>query len=89
MLPRVWLRSAGMTRGLFGSVASELALSTWMLLSWMNRATKQSTMKMPEPADPPLHQGAPVVVVVAGDRGRRSRWWSCVDGWSGCWVCCS
>ena len=28
-------------------VANELALRIWMLLSWMNRARKHSTMKMP------------------------------------------
>ena len=75
--PRGWLRSAWITVGFCGLVASEWAFTTWMLLSWMNRARKQSTMKMPEPADPLLHQmppaargrshgrrGAVVVVVV-------------------------
>src|SRR5665213_517625 len=47
MEPRVWLRTTSWTRGLFGLLARELALNTWMLLSWMNKATKHSTMKMP------------------------------------------
>ena len=58
--------------GCCGLLASELAFSTWMLLSWMNRAMKHSTMKIAEAADASFHQGA-FVVVVGGRPGRGGR----------------
>src|SRR5207253_5111642 len=47
MTPRGWLKSRTALRVLRRLSLSRLALSTWMLLSWMNRARKSTTAATP------------------------------------------